>query len=64
VKREVLIPAFMPGIEETHNLASKGIYASKVGAFVEVTAVTGQREISHVIAPPVLFRDDMLDMVS
>jgi hypothetical protein len=54
----------MPGIEKTHNLASKGIYASKVGAFVEVTAVTGQREISHVIAPPVLFRDDMLDMVS
>jgi hypothetical protein len=62
-KQKVLRPPFAPGVEERHEFTAEGIYACKVRAFAKITAVTGQREIVDVIAPTVLFSDDMLDMM-
>jgi len=60
----MLIPAIMPGVEETHTLAGWRIDTCKVGAFVQIAAVTSQREISNIIATAMLSGDDMLDVVS
>jgi hypothetical protein len=59
----VLSPPFAPGVEETHKLTAEGVHACKVRAFAKITAVTGQHEIVDVIAPAVLFSDDMLDVM-
>jgi hypothetical protein len=59
----VLSPPFASGVEETHKLTAEWIYARKVRAFAKVTAVTGQREIVDVVAPAVLFRHDMPDVM-
>jgi hypothetical protein len=40
-----------------------GVHARKVRALAKIAAVTGQREIVDVIAPTVLFGDDMLDVM-
>jgi hypothetical protein len=62
-KQKVLSPPFAPGVEKRHKLTTEGIHACKVRAFAKITAVTGQREIVDVIAPAMLLRDDMLDVM-
>jgi hypothetical protein len=59
----MLSPAVAPGVEEGYKLTADGIHAREVRALAEVAAVAGQREIVNVIAPAVLFGDDMLDVV-
>jgi hypothetical protein len=62
-KQKMLSPAVAPGVEEGHKLTTDGIHAREVGALAKVAAVAGQREIFNVIAPAVLFGDDMLNVV-
>jgi len=63
VKQKMLSPAVAPGVEEGHKLTADGIHAREVWALAKVAAVAGQREIVNVIAPAVLFGDDMLNVV-
>jgi hypothetical protein len=62
-EQEVLNPLVAPGLEEGHKLAAEGIHAREVRSLTKITAVAGQREIVDVIAPAVLFGDDMLDVM-
>ena len=62
-KRKVLGPPLASGVEQTHDLTAEGIHACEIRALTEITAVTGQREVFDVIAPAVLFSNDMLDVV-
>jgi hypothetical protein len=50
-------------VEEGQKLAADRIHAREVRAFAEIAAVAGQREIVNVVAPAMLFGDDMLDVV-
>ena len=43
--------------------AAQGIHPREIGALVKITAVAGQREILDLIAPAVLFGDDVLDVM-
>jgi hypothetical protein len=59
----MLSPTVAPGVEEGHKLTAEGIHAREVRALAKVAAVAGQRQIVNVIAPTVLFGDDMLNVV-
>ena len=62
-EQEVPRPMVAPGVEEGNKLAAEGIHTRKVRSFAKITAVAGQREIIGVIAPAVLFGDDMFDVM-
>lgn len=64
VKRKVVLPALPPRVEETYNLAGKGIDTCEVRPFVEIAALAGQREVGDVVPAAVLLRDEMLNVVS
>jgi hypothetical protein len=50
-KRKVLSPPLASGVEQTHDLTAEVIHACEIRASTEITAVTGQREVIHGIAP-------------
>jgi hypothetical protein len=62
-EQKVSSPLVAPGVEEGHKLTVEGIHASEIRSLTKITAVAGQREIVDVIAPAVLFGDDMLDVM-
>jgi hypothetical protein len=62
-EQKVLSPRVAPGVEEGHKPTTEGIHTREVRSLTEVTAVAGQREIVDVIAPAVLFGDDMLTVM-
>jgi hypothetical protein len=63
-KQKVVAPLVAPGVEEGHKFTGECIDTREVRAFVEITVVAGQREIVNVIAPAMLLRNYMLDVVS
>jgi len=62
-EQKVLSPRVASGVEERHQITAKAIHAREVRSLAKITAVAGQREIVNVIAPAVLFGDDMLDVM-
>jgi hypothetical protein len=62
-EQEVVRPMVAPGVEEGNKLATEGIHTREVRSLAKITAVAGEREIVGVIAPAVLFGNDMLDVV-
>ena len=59
----MISPTVVPRVEEGHKLTADGIHSREVGALAKVAAMAGQREIINVIAPAVLFGDDMFNVV-
>jgi len=56
-------PAVAPRVEERLDLATHRIDAREIRALQEIAALASQREVIRVVAPAVLLRDDVLDVV-
>jgi hypothetical protein len=62
-EQKVVSPLVAPGVEEGHQFTAEGIHTREVRSLAKITSVAGQREIGGVIAPAVLFGDDMFDVM-
>lgn len=61
--REVRGPALAPGVEQRHDSSAAGIDGRKVGPLELVAAIAGKGEVCRLIAPAVLTRNDVLNLV-
>jgi len=52
-----------PRVEERYDLAGNRIDAGQVGSLTQVAAMAGKRQVVGVVAPAMLPRDDMLDVM-
>ena len=59
---KMLNPSVGAGMEQSHEETGVRIEARKIGAFLAVAEVTGQREIVNLVSAAVLFRYDVLDV--
>jgi len=59
-KQKMIFPIVPAWVKEGRDLASVGVKARQVGAFVEITFRAGKREISKVVRSMVLPGDDVL----
>jgi len=62
-QEKVLRPVVAPRMKERHELTTNWIHACEIRAFVEITTVAGQGKVVNVVAPAMLLRNDMLDVV-
>lgn len=59
---KMLVPTMMARVEEESYDSSLWIDTRKIGAFVQVAPVTGQRKVAYVIAAAMFTRQDMLNV--
>jgi len=50
-------------MKESHELTTNWVHACEIRAFVEITTVAGQGKVVNVVAPAMLLRNNMLDVV-
>jgi hypothetical protein len=62
-EQKVLSSVVAPGMKEGRNLAAEWIDTREVRSLAKIATVARQREIVDIIAPAVLFGDDMLDVM-
>jgi hypothetical protein len=62
-QREMVGPAVDARVEQREDSAAIGIHSCEVRSLVRVAMDAGQREIGGVVAPTVLPRDDVLDVM-
>jgi hypothetical protein len=63
VHREVIGPAVAARMEQGYDIARDRIDPGKVWTFVQIATVARQGQISRIIRPAVLFRDDVFHLV-
>ena len=63
-EHEMFRPEIAPRMKQSHDLACPRVDPGQVRAFVQIAAVTRQSEIVWVIGAAMLFRHDVLNMVS
>ena len=61
---EVLNPRIAPGVKQGDNISGQRVDPSQVWPLAQIAAVAGQGEVSGIVGPAMLLRDDMLDVVT
>jgi hypothetical protein len=64
ISTEVVLPAVLAWIEETHGQVGVRVQAEEIGAFVQIAARTGERKVLLNRGTSMLLRHDVLDMKS